>query len=123
MISFKNSNNDNFNLFSHNIRAGIPFEATGLVSLLRLFLVIKAGEYSKKKVLFITSSEQNSLKYKNDFDKLFEKEAEIFPFQNISMYESVSSNKYDYSEQVRILRKKPDVVIAPIKTLLEKFPE
>ncbi len=123
MISFKNSNNDNFNLFSHNIRAGIPFEATGLVSLLRLFLVIKAGEYSKKKVLFITSSEQNSLKYKNDFDKLFEKEAEIFPFQNISMYESVSSNKYDYSEQVRILRKKPDLVIAPIKTLLEKFPE
>lgn len=49
-------------------------------------------------------------------------EASLLPFQNISMYESVASNVYDYAEQVKILRERPDIVIAPVKTLLEKFP-
>jgi len=34
----------------------------------------------------------------------------------------VSPNLYDYVEQVRILTEKPDIVIAPVKTLLERFP-
>ena len=87
-----------------------------------MLLVIKAHEYSKKKILFITSTEQNALKYKNDLLKIFEVEAEILPFQNISMYETINSNKYDYAEQVKILRGNPDIVITPVKTLLEKFP-
>ena len=123
MISLKNINNDKFDLYAHNIKSGIPFNVTGLTSLLRLLLVVKANEYSKKKVLFITSSEQNALKYKNDLLKAFDVQAEILPFQNISMYETVNSNKYDYAQQIKVLMQKPDIVITPVKTLAEKFPK
>ncbi len=123
MISFKNIDNEAFDLFRHNVKNSIPFEVTGLTSVLRLYLAIKAGEYSKKDVLFITSSEQSALKYKNDFSKLFEEDAEVFPFQDISLYEAVGSNKYNYSEQVEVLLNKPKIVIAPVKSLLEKFPK
>ncbi len=123
MISVKNLDNENFDLFRHNVRSGIPFEVTGLVSLLRLFLAVKAGEISKKKVLFITSSEQNALKYQNDLKRAFDTDAEILPFQNISMYETIISNKYDYAEQLKVLLAKPGFVIAPVKVLLEKFPQ
>ena len=122
MIKIANLDNESFEVFRHNVRSGIPFAVTGLVSLLRLFLVQKTLEVSKKKVLFVTSSEQNALKYQNDLKRAFEVEAQILPFQNISMYDTVTTNKYDYSEQVKILRTKPDIVIAPIKVLLEKFP-
>ena len=44
------------------------------------------------------------------------------PFQNISMYETVSPNLYDYARQVKILQTLPDIVICPVKSLLEKFP-
>ena len=123
MITFKSIDNDALNLYKHNIKSGIPFEVTGHTALLRLYLAIKAGEYSGKKVLFITSTEQNALKYKNDLNRAFNIETEIFPFQNISLYETISSNKYDYMEQVKILLKKPEMVIAPVKSLLEKFPK
>lgn len=122
MIKLKNLENESFEIFCHNVKTGIPFAVTGLVSLLRLFLVQKTLEVSKKKVLFVTSSEQNALKYQNDLKRAFEVEAQVLPFQNISMYDTVTTNKYDYSEQVKILRTKPDIVIAPIKVLLEKFP-
>ena len=123
MISFKNIDNEAFDLFRHNVKSFIPFEVTGLVSVLRLYLAVKAGEYSKKNVLFITSSEQSALKYKNDFSRLFDADAEILPFQDISLYEVVGSNKYNYAEQVDVLLSKPKIVIAPVKSLLEKFPE
>lgn len=95
---------------------------TGLVTMLRMLLVQKAHEISKKKILFVTSTEQNALRYQNDFKKAFGLETSLLPLQNISMYESVASNVYDYAEQVKILREQPDIVIAPVKTLLEKFP-
>ncbi len=96
---------------------------TGLITILRLFLLKQAAKISKKKILFITSTEQNALKYKNDLKRAFEAEAEILPFQNISMYETISPNIYEYAEQIRILRTKPDIVIAPVKVMLEKFPD
>lgn len=114
--------NENYQIFKANVKAGISFAVTGLVTILRLLLVQKAYEISKKKILFVTSTEQSALKYQNDFKKAFGVEAALLPFQNISMYESVSANVYDYAEQVKILRQKPDIVIAPVKTLLEKFP-
>ncbi len=114
--------NENYQLFKANVKSGISFAVTGLVTILRLLLVQKAHEISKKKILFVTSTEQSALKYQNDFKKAFGLETALLPFQNISMYESVSANVYDYAEQVKILRKKPDIVIAPVKTLLEKFP-
>ena len=123
MISFRDINNEKFNLFAHNLKGGIPFNITGLTSVLRLLLAVKTFEYSAKKVLFITSSEQNALKYKNDFIKAFDVEAEILPYQSVSMYESIASNKYDYANQLKILFSKPSVVVAPVKALLEKFPK
>lgn len=114
--------NENYQLFKSDVKAGMSFAITGLLTILRLLLVQKAREISKKKILFITSTEQNALRYQNDFKKAFGIETSLLPFQNISMYESVASNVYDYAEQVKILREQPDIVIAPVKTLLEKFP-
>ena len=95
---------------------------TGLITILRLFLLKKIGEISHKKVLFITSTEQSALKYQNDLEKAFGVNAKILPFQNISMYETIAPNGYEFAEQIRVLREKPDYLIAPVKVLLEKFP-
>lgn len=98
------------------------FTITGLTSFLRLFLLQKIGEFSKKKVLFITSSEQNALKYQNDLKIAFDINSEILPYQNVSVYESVSPNLYDYAKQLDILNSDSNLIIAPVKALLEKFP-
>ena len=113
---------ENFTLFERMISCSQSFAVTGLTSLLRLLLITKIKKFSKKKLLIITPSEQNALKYKSDFKHGFDLETELLPFQNISMYETVNPNRYDYAEQIRILRTKPDIVIAPVKVLLEKFP-
>ena len=99
------------------------FVVSGLTSIFRLILLNKIHEYSNKKILFITSSEQNALKLQTDYQKLFGAETAFLPFQSISPYETVNSNKYEYSEQIEILRKKNDIVFTPIRTLLEKFPD
>lgn len=109
--------------FRDYVKKSWSFAVTGLTSILRLLLVKNALEYSKKKILLVTSTEQNALKFQNDFKKGFEIDAALIPFQNISMYEGISSNLYEYSEQIKILRQKPDLVICPVKTLLEKFPD
>lgn len=117
------STNESYQSFKHDVLAKMSFAVTGLVTLLRLLLIQKTHEISKKKVLVITSTEQNALKYKNDLKKAYGVDASLLPLQNISMYESVSSNVYDYAEQLKILMEKPDIVITPVKTLLEKFPD
>lgn len=111
-----------FEDFRVKVRKGKSFAVTGLTSLLRIFLVSEIHKYSKKKVLFVTSTEQNALKYQSDFLSAFGIKAEVIPFQNISMYETVSPNLYDYAEQLKILNETPDIVICPVKSLLEKFP-
>lgn len=123
MFTVDNLNNENYSQFKYLVKSRYSFAVTGLVTLLRLLLVQKAHEISGKKILFITSTEQNALKYQNDLKKAFGVQSSLLPFQNISMYESVASNVYDYAEQLKILREKPDIVIAPVKTLLEKFPD
>ncbi len=105
------------------VKKSWSFAVTGLTSLLRLLLVKNARDYSKKKILLVTSTEQNALKFQNDFKRGFDIDAVLIPFQNISMYEGVSPNLYEYFEQIKILRQKPDLVICPVKTLLEKFPD
>lgn len=112
----------NFSRIKRNLVSSKSFVITGLTSFLRLLLLQKIGEISKKKVLFVTASEQNALKYQNDLKIAFEISANVFPYQNASMYESVSPNLYDYSKQLEILNSKPDFIIAPVKSLLEKFP-
>lgn len=115
-------NNGNYSLFESFITRKFSFAVTGLTTLLRLLLITKIKKITDKKILVITSTEQNALKYQNDLLKAFGEKSDLIPFQNISMYEAVAANKYDYAEQVRILQEKPDIVIAPVKTLLEKFP-
>lgn len=116
-------NNENYALFERFLTKSFSFAATGLTSILRLLLITKIRKITDKKVLFITSTEQNALKYQNDLLKAFGDKSDLLPFQNISMYETVSPNRYDYAEQYRILKEKPDIVIAPVKAILEKFPE
>ena len=115
-------NNENYSLFESFLTRKFSFAVTGLTTLLRLLLITKIKKITDKKILVITSTEQNALKYQNDLLKAFGEKSDLIPFQNISMYEAVSPNLYDYAEQVRILQEKPDIVIAPVKTLLEKFP-
>ncbi len=123
MLNIDCLSSENFLEFRDYVKKSRSFAVTGLTSLLRLLLVKNARDYSKKKILLITSTEQSALKFQNDFKRAFDINAALIPFQNISMYESISPNLYDYSEQIRILREKPDLVICPVKTLLEKFPD
>ena len=93
---------------------------SGLNSPLKLILlnyIIK----SNKKALLITGDEQAALKYQKDYESLFEYEAKIFPYQEISPYTPVDKNYYIYKEQFEILYNKPEFVIAPVRAALEKF--
>ncbi|MBQ8460744.1 transcription-repair coupling factor [bacterium] len=124
MLNINEDNiSQNFEEFRANVKSGISFVVTGLTSILRMFLLNKIKAYSKKKVLFITSSEQNALKYQSDLLSAFNLQSEVMPFQNISVYETISPNLYDYAKQIEILHTKPDIVICPVKSLLEKFPD
>ncbi|MBP3820836.1 transcription-repair coupling factor [bacterium] len=108
--------------FRRRVKQNKSFAVTGLTTFLRLFFLSKIRSYSEKKILFITSTEQNALKYQSDLKTIFELNSEIMPFQDVSMYETVQPNLYDYALQIEILNSKPDVVLCPVKTLLEKFP-
>ena len=137
MIELEFEDNKNFSHLKRNITKSKSFVLTGLTSFLRLLLIKEIKEpfsikrvqpldwkktcQLKKKIIFITSNEQNALKYQNDLKIAFDIDAEVFPFQNVSLYETVSPNLYDYSKQLEILQSKPDVIITPVKALLEKF--
>ena len=115
-------NNPVYTNFARNVSCNLSFYVSGLTSFAKLLLLDKIKDLSKKKVLFVTASEQYALRYQNDLAKAFSVEAKILPYQSVSMYEEINSNKYDYAEQLNILQTQPDVVIAPIKVFLEKFP-
>lgn len=122
MIEFNFEDHENYRRLKRNVLGSKSFAITGLTSFLRILLVQKIKEISNKKILFITASEQNSIKYQNDLKHAFNLDSEVFPYQNISVYETVSPNLYDYTKQLEILTSKPDLIIAPVKSLLEKFP-
>ena len=114
--------NIDFSEFNSNVKHSKSFVVTGLTTFLRLLLVSETAQKLEKKVLFITSTEQAALKYQSDLKSFFELRSEIFPYQNSSMYETVPLNVYDYSSQVNLLMNPANVMIVPIKALLEKFP-
>lgn len=122
MLNINFENNKNFPRIKRNLLNFKSFVITGLTLFLRLLLVQKMNKISNKSILFITASEQNALKYQSDFKTAFDINAEIFPYQNVSLYESISPNLYDYTKQIELLETKPDIIIAPVKALLEKFP-
>ncbi|MCD8377716.1 MAG: hypothetical protein LUB59_02885, partial [Candidatus Gastranaerophilales bacterium] len=111
-----------FNEFESYVKSSMSFCVTGLTGFVRLLSIKKILDISGKKVLFITSTEQTALRYSNDLDSFFRINSEILPYQNSSVYEPVNTNKYDYAKQLDILLKQPDLIIAPVKSLLEKFP-
>lgn len=111
-----------FDKFVRNIKKGKSFTLTGLTIFSHLLLLKYIFKLSGKKVLFITSTEQSALKYSSDLERLFELNSETLPYQNTSPYEVVTGNLYDYARQVNTLLNLPDIVIAPAKVLLEKFP-
>ena len=111
-----------FDKFIRNIRKEKSFTLTGLTTFSRLLLLDYICKLSDKKVLFVTSTEQAALKYSADLERLFEREAETIPYQNVSPYEVVVGNLYDYAKQIDTLEAKPNLVFTPVKALLEKFP-
>lgn len=113
---------DYFN-FKKNVVNGKSFVITGLTTFSRLISLNEIKKLTDRKILFITSDEQNAVKYQNDLKKLFDIDAEILPYQNLSLYETLLPNLYDYANQIKILKSNPDFVISPVKTLLEKFPQ
>lgn len=99
------------------------FTVTGLTSFLRLTTLALAA--SQKRVIFVTATEQNCLKYKHDLEKFYNTQAKIFPYQDVSIYDGVAPNLYKYAEQTEILRNlnKEELLLVPVRALLEKFPE
>ena len=111
-----------FDKINRNVKHGKSFTLTGLTTFSRLLLVKYIRKLSGKKVLFITSTEQNALRYSSDLERLFELETSTLPYQNISPYEVVQENFYDYQKQISVLINQPEIIIAPVKVLSEKFP-
>ena len=111
-----------FDNFKKNIIKQKSFTLTGLTAFSRLLLVKYIQEISNKKILFITSTEQAALKYSVDFEKIWNIESALLPYQNTSPYDTLLGNLYDYQKQFEILRSKPNIILAPIKSLVEKFP-
>lgn len=116
-------NNSIFQEFESFIKLSKSFCVTGLTSFLRMLAIKKILSCSNKKILFVTSTEQTALRYQNDLSEFFGLNPDIFPYQSTSVYEPVDSNTYDYAKQVTILMSQPDLVIMPVKSLLEKFPK
>ena len=112
-----------YSRFSKNIVKGESFTITGLTAFSRLLLLKYIKNLSNKKVLFITSTEQSALRYSSDYERLFEYTPEIFPYQNVSPYDTVLPSLYDYQKQLSIMFSQPNIVIMPIKSFMEKFPE
>ena len=111
-----------FDKFNRNIKLGKSFTITGLTSFSRLLLIKYIRKLSNKKILFITSTEQSALKYTVDMKRLFEINPEVLSYSNISPYETVQTNIYDYAKQINTLLSENEIIISPVKSLLEKFP-
>ncbi len=98
------------------------FTISGLTSFLRLLLLALINK--EKNTVFIVNTEQTALKYKHDLEKLLNIEAEIFPYQDVSIYDGVAQNLYKYAQQIKILQNINNIplLIVPVKAMLEKFP-
>jgi transcription-repair coupling factor (superfamily II helicase) len=112
-----------FDTINRNIKKGKSFTFTGLTTFSRLLLLKYIRKLSNKKILFITSTEQSALRYSADLERIFDLESVTLRYQNVSPYDGVNSNLYDYQKQISVLLNQPEIVIAPVKSLLEKFPK
>ena len=74
-------NNPNYSLFENYLAKSFSFAVTGLTGILRLLLIKQIKKITGKKVLIITSTEQNALKYRNDLKRLLMKMRKLFRFK------------------------------------------
>ena len=119
-VQFEKSNN--VAKINGLLKKNSSFTVSGLTSLCKLLLLLNI--LKTKKIIFITSNEQIALKYQNDFRKLSDINAVLFPFQEASFYEEVDINHYKYAQQMEIMSSAQDypLIFVPIKAILEKFP-
>ena len=101
----------------------VSFALSGITNCTKLIILSQLLLKNKKKIIFVTETEQNALKFQNDLKNLFEEEAEIFPYQDGSIYDTNSKNLYKYARQIQILQNPNNIVIVPQKALFEKFPD
>lgn len=99
------------------------FAVSGLTNVLKILLLAQISGLKDKKILFITDSEQNAIKYKNDFKKFLDVDSEIIPYQDGSIYDGNIQNLYKYTKQLDVLNNLDlfNVLIVPVKALFEKF--
>ena len=124
MIDYLNSlNSEKCSGIKRYIKSGKSFAVSGATNILKLLLLSQILEWSDKKIFFITDSEQNAIKFKNDLSIFIDIDASVFPYQEGSMYDAGSQNLYKYQKQREIIEHLDslDIVIAPVKSLTEKF--
>lgn len=107
----------------NSVSSGKSFGISGLTQMSKLIFARMISE--KKKVCLIVENEQIALKYKNDFNVLFGEKNEILPFSNIGIYDFLPPDIYVYSSQISVLKnlENIDILIVPVKSLFEKFPD
>lgn len=124
MLSYLNKlNSDKYSKIKKLLKENKSFVVSGLTNVLKILLLAQISGLKSKKILFITDSEQNAIKYKNDFKKFLDVDSEIIPYQDGSIYDGNSHNLYKYSKQLEVLNNLDSysVLIVPVKTLFEKF--
>ncbi len=119
-----NSNTEKIRELKRLFTRNKSFTVSGLSNISKMLSLAFFLNNSNKKVLFITDSEQNAIKYQNDLRKLLGLDSYIFPYQDGSIYDSNVRNIYKYQQQIDILNQIDtiQILIAPIKSLFEKFP-
>lgn len=115
-------NNEKFAGAKSLLKRGLSFSASGLSACGKLLFTALSSNV--RKILFVTDSEQSALRYKNDLKVLFDKTSRLFSYKTTGFYDCTLPNLYDYSSQIETISslESENIVIAPLKALLEKFP-
>ncbi len=124
MIDYLSSlNSKEFAEIKRYFSKGKSFAVSGTTNVLKILLLAQMADSLNKKLLFITDSEQTSIKFKNDLNNFLDVEASIFPYQEGFMYEGNPQNLYTYQKQLETISNlnESKIVIAPVKALAEKF--
>ena len=91
------------------------FTVSGITNCAKLTILAQLLIANDKKILFTTETEQSALKFKNDLKKLFDINADIFPYQDGSIYDTNPKNLYKYTKQINILLNNSKIIIVPQK--------
>lgn len=122
---FDNADFSNYVKVKNLLLRGKSFTVSGLTNIAKTLLLSQISIIKGKRILYITDSEQSALRYKNDLKKFLDTDAKVFPYQDGSLYDGNIQNLYKYLNQIDILNNLDEhsLIIAPVKALLEKFPE